>query len=679
MFHRRSTAEEPTADPRPRAPYAVLLAIVATFTAIEAIVLLKFSGLGDLAVESDFLAEIAPAARHLAAGQLHVADYPFKGPMSAVVLAIGNVLLGPLGLDAFRVGTLISLLAAVGSLGFVYRIGLALWGRRAALGAVVLTAAQSVFFVNAHKAGSDQLFLLFVLAAVHLGLQPSRGWRRLLGLGALGGLAFLTRYIGVVMPVWLAVAVAFGPAGARRPARECLAAVGVVLAGALLVALPWFAVNLAETGAPLTQQNLQNTVQAFYPAGAPAGAATSLTALIAAAPGRFAARYLANLVGIARGDFTQVLGAALAVAALAGLALALADRRDRRPRLVVALAAFYVGAYGFVFYTARFSLPLVPVYALLAASLLERRAPRWLPIAVVALLVVALAQQARLSSAAVRFYHGQDPVYLRPSIAYLREQAAHWTGARAPRVMARRPHAAWYGRMDYVPYPAKLAGAAELLERARAAGVDFLCAGIVERTSYLDAGFVDRLDTYEGVRRVFAAGGNTIYRLEPDAAIAGSGERSGEVARAQANWQAALAASDTARICTEGTQLIQALDHDGRVREALAVAMRLLDVASRGDEPLVRLYAAQACLKLGETSRGLAVLEPHLSVFDATGRPQELAWAQVVIARLYEDRGERTVALGWARRAQALYRQAALASEASELDALVGRLARPAR
>lgn len=678
MFRTQRTVGESVANTRRRVPDLALVAILAAFMAAEAVVILRFSHMGDLAVESDFLAEIAPAARHLAAGHLEVADYPFKGPVSAVVVAIGNSLLGPLGLDAFRIGTLISLLSALGSLWFVHRLGLMLWGRRAAVAAAVLTAIQNVFFVNAHKAGSDHLFLVVTLAAVYLALQPARGWRRMLGIGAIGGLAFLTRYIGAAVPVWIAAVAAIGPADVRCTSRDRLAASGAVLAGALLVTLPWLVVNQVQTGALLNQQNLQNVVQSFYPEGAPAGTAGSLARLIAADPAYFARHYCANLVGIVRGDISQVLGAALAMAAAAGLALTMTSRRDRRPLLLAALGALYAAACGFVFYAARFSLPLAPIYALMAASLLERRAPRWLPITTGLLLVVACAQQVRLSSAAVRFYHGQDPVYLRPSAAFLREQAARWTGPREPRVMARKPHAAWYGRMDYVPYPGKLAGAAELLERARDAGVDFLCAGTIERASYVDSGFLDRLDSYDGIRRVYEAEGNTIYAVGPSQAPAGS-ESSREVARLQAQWGNALAAGDAVYVSTHGTKLIQALDRDGRVREALEVATRMLEFASRQDEPLVRLYAAQSCLKLGDTLRGLAMLEPHLDVFDATERPRELARAQVVIARLYENRGDRTAALGWVRQAKALYRRAGLMAESSELDAMVGRLTDTAR
>lgn len=654
------------------------LAIVAVFVVVEALVLIQFSHLGDLAVESDFLAEIGPAARHLATGRLLVADYPFKGPVSAIALALGNGVLAPLRLDPFRVGTLISLLSAMCSLWLVYQLGMMLWGRRAALGAVALTAVENVFFVNAHKAGSDQLFLVITLAAVYLGLRPERGRRHLLFLGALGGLAFLTRYIGAVVPVWLAAVAALGPPGRPRARRERLASAGVVLAGAALVALPWIGVNLVQTGVPLSQRNLQNVVQAFYPDGAPAGATGSLVRLVAADPGHFARGYFANLGGIARGDFTLVLGMALAALALAGLVLAATDRRDRRPLFVVALGALYIAACGFVFYAPRFSLPLVPLHALLAASLLERRAPRWLPVAAGSLLLVAISQQVRLGSAAVRFYGGQDPVYLRPSIAFLRDQSAHWSGSRPPRVMARKPHAAWYGRMDYVPYPGKLGGAAELVDRARAAGADFLCAGAIEHTSYIGAEFLDRLDTYAGVRRVFAADGNVIYSLESSAAVTG-GEMSGEVRRAQAQWLAALAADDTARVCIDGTQLIQALDRDGRVREALTVATRMLGYTSRQEEPLVRLYVGEACLKLGDTTGGLAVLEPHLDIFDENGEPGELAMAMVVIARLREKIGDRQEALGWVQRAQALYRKAGLPSEAGELDAMAARLVGPGK
>jgi tetratricopeptide (TPR) repeat protein len=626
----------------------VLTAIIAAFSVIQIVVLLDYSSLGDLAVEADFLAEIAPAAQHLAAGDLAVADYPFKGPVSAVVLALLHAVTGLLGLDLFRTGNLLSLLAAGASLFFVYRLGLELWGRRTAVAATLLAAANNVFFVNAHKAASDHLFLAITLGAAWLALRAPLDRRRLLLLGALGGLAFLTRYIGAVVPLWLA-----GVVFLLRTPRP-LRAVGWLACGFAIVVAPWFSLNLAQTGSLLATRNGQNIAQAFDGGGH-----------------GLVGRYFMNLLSNARNDTVQVLGWPLVVLALAGLA-GLVAPLERRRLAVVGWGIVYAAACGIVFHMARFSLPLVPVYALLGASLLDRL-PRRLPLVAIPLMLFALFQQSDLSRVAVDFYRGQQPEYLRRTITFLDAQAAQWPGPARPKIMARKPHAAWYGHMDYVPYPGQLDGAPDLLEQARKAGADFLNVGTIERASYVGSAFLDKLDSYDGVARVFEGDGNIVYRLGATSA-APQAESNAAIAQLMETWRAALAAGDADRIATAGSPLLQALDRDGRVREALEIGTLMLEHARPQEELVVRLYLGLACLKLGDSARGIAALEHYLDGQHPSDRHEQIAKGYVLVGQLHSARGERAAALVWLRQALEMYRRLDMQNEVNALQGLVARL-----
>ncbi len=644
-----------------RLDVAVLAVIIAASCAIQLVVLLGTSTLGDLAVEADFLAEIAPAARHLAAGDLDVADYPFKGPVSAVALALLHVITGLFGMGLFRTGNLLSLAAACVSLFLVYRLGLDLWGRRTAVGATLLAAANNVFFINAHKAASDHLFLALALCAAWLALRGPLDRRRLLLLGALGGLAFLTRYIGATVPLWLVGAVVL--LRTPRPLR----AIGWLACGFAVVAGPWFALNLAQTGSLLATRNGQNIVQAFHAEGG------SVADLVARDGFGLVGRYVMNLFSNARHDTVQVLGWPLVALALAGLVAALMRPVDDRRRLaIMGWGVVYAAACGLVFHMARFSLPLVPVYALLGASLLDRL-PRRLPLVVVPFLLLALFQQADLSRASVAYYRGQQPEYLRRTFTYLEAQAANWPGPGRPRIMARKPHVAWYGRMDYVPYPGRLDGAPGLLEQARKTGADFLDVGTIERASYVGSEFLDKLDAYDGVSRVFEADGNIVYRLGAVAA-APQAESNSAIALLKETWRAALAANDADRIAAAGTPLVQALDRDGRVREALEIGTLMLDHARPQEELVVRLYLGLACLKLGDSTRGLGMLENYLTASHPGNRPEQVAKGCVIVGQLHTARGDRAAALAWLDRALALYRQLGMQNDVNAVQGLVARL-----
>ena len=113
---------------------------------------LRFSPLGDLGVESDFFAELAPAAQRLAAGEFSVANYPFKGPVYSFVLVVVHGLGSLFGLGWYRSAVVLNLICAVISLAVLYRLVLRLAGRPAALCTALLTGVVYEFFIQAHKA-----------------------------------------------------------------------------------------------------------------------------------------------------------------------------------------------------------------------------------------------------------------------------------------------------------------------------------------------------------------------------------------------------------------------------------------------------------------------------------------------------------------------------------------------
>ena len=127
---------------------------------------LRFSPLGDLGVESDFFAELAPAAQRLAAGEFSVANYPFKGPVYSFVLVVVHGLGSLFGLGWYRSAVVLNLICAVISLAVLYRLVLRLAGRPAALCTALLTGVVYEFFIQAHKASSDMLYVLLVLLCV---------------------------------------------------------------------------------------------------------------------------------------------------------------------------------------------------------------------------------------------------------------------------------------------------------------------------------------------------------------------------------------------------------------------------------------------------------------------------------------------------------------------------------
>ena len=593
-----------------RIDHYLIWSIVAIFIVIELIVLLDYSTLGDLAVEADYFAEIAPAAQRMIDGEIRINDFPYKGPVSAAAVALLSSATSILDLGLYRTGNLLSLVSAVITLWCVYRIGLLLWGRRTALAAAVLTGFNNVFFINSHKAGSDLLFLAIIMVALYLSLSGSSGRRRCILIGAAGGAAFLSRYIGIALPVWSVLSVLL-LAPRNMDWRSRLVNFGWVTLSFICVVSPWLVFNLIETGALLTTRNLQNVVQEFYATGAPAEGFTSLWSLIRFDSTYFVSKFLANLVDQMRQDIGQVLGLAMSVLVAAGLVCTLAIQRNRAQIAFLGWGMMYALSLGFVFYLARFSLPLIPVYALLAASLLDRL-PRWTPLIAIGVMSGVIAFQTTNIGVSIDFYRAEQPNHLQESIEFLKNRSVKWEHPQQARLMARKPHAAWYGQMEFVPYPKRLSGAAELLAYAADRKADFLIVGPLETRFFEHTDFLSRLENYRGVVLVSEAVGNAIYRLDWRQAGASFGT-SENIDQLFGMWETSLRVDDAEMIKTVGTSLIGELDRDGRFEESRAIAMGRLETAEGAEALVVRLYVAMVSLKLNDSQAGLIVLEGQLS------------------------------------------------------------------
>jgi hypothetical protein len=152
-------------------------------------------------------------------------------------------------------------LLGAGTVAFVGLLGRRLGGDRAGLVAGLIAAVYPTLIAADGALLSESLYGLLVaaglLAAVRLGDRPTTG--RALALGALGGLAALTRSEALLLPALLAVAVAVAPAG-EDALRRRLARGGLVLLTAALVIAPWAARNLATFDRPVLISTNDGTV-----------------------------------------------------------------------------------------------------------------------------------------------------------------------------------------------------------------------------------------------------------------------------------------------------------------------------------------------------------------------------------------------------------------------------------
>jgi 4-amino-4-deoxy-L-arabinose transferase-like glycosyltransferase len=128
----------------------------------------------------------------------------------------------------------------------VFQVGRRLFGESVGVGAVVLTLLYPIVYALSRTVLIDFALMAMVMLSLQLILSSDAGldWSRSAWLGAAAGAAMLTKWTAVTFLLGPAVLCLVLAARRRRPsALAALLSVGLGIAVAALVALPWYATN----------------------------------------------------------------------------------------------------------------------------------------------------------------------------------------------------------------------------------------------------------------------------------------------------------------------------------------------------------------------------------------------------------------------------------------------------
>jgi tetratricopeptide (TPR) repeat protein len=466
-----------------------------------------------------------------------------------------------LGGDWYRTGVVLNLLCAATNLILIYRLLLRLFNRRLAVLATIGVSLVFEFFVQSHKASSDLLFLLLFNLTVVLLVTDRLAWRRVIGAGICSGLAYLTRYNGLVLPVgvlgWL-----FLVNPGRWPVRRRLGILAVYLGVFVAVVVPWYLANYIETGRPLATMHLQNIfVEEFYGGDhgdrMPGERLTTLPQIILHDPLHFLQVYLANLPRHFWWDLSHTLNRAFSVLLVIGFLRWLWYPPSRRQWAYFVFPLCYFLGMGLVYHQPRFSFPLLAAYNAIAFAVLSgdgfNQSSRWAAAltrkldswrerserlrqrlggkrAVVGLSFTVVIAGAIFASqiydivTVERYYYIRRPTFiltLGPQLAQL--AAADQQGARPQGqtktepaiVMARKPHVAFYAGMRFLPYPRQLGSMAQFVSLAVERNVRYIVYSGIERDHYPGQIFLRELDQAAGIQKIYADDYSIVYELTP--------------------------------------------------------------------------------------------------------------------------------------------------------------------
>jgi tetratricopeptide (TPR) repeat protein len=410
--------------------------------------------IGDYMTETDFYGGYAEGATAILHGRLDPSRYGVIGPVYELALA----LFGWIVRDLFLAAGLLSVVSTVAG-------GLAWFGtlaRRAnsrlACFAVLFLGTNATLFRYCYSATTDALAFALQAIALFFLLAAGRPRDAVLA-GVAAALAFLTRYSAVyLLPAGL-LALALGGTLQPRRARGAL----LFTAGFAAVVAPWILYSLAHGGTLASQLHHNIAYDVFARArGIPWDEYQrvlqpqfhSLWDVIARDPAAVGRRELFNLGDHLRLDAHDLLGWPVAIAAAAGLVFAVFDGTLRRLWPLWATGALAFLALVPIFYSTRYSLPLLPFYAALAAAAF---ASPWLALAVgrgrrlplkplLAALPLALAVRASAREQAIVI--DQLPIEVLESARVLRREARP-----GDRVITRKAHIAFHGGVTAVAFP----------------------------------------------------------------------------------------------------------------------------------------------------------------------------------------------------------------------------------
>lgn len=437
------------------AGFAAIAAYAIAVLAIQ----LRAHPVGDVFTETDFYGAYAEGARLIQHGRLDPSRYGVIGPVYEVALAIT----GALFRDLYTAAQALSLAGMIITLWAWQRLWTARANAATACAGVALLVVNGQFLRWGYSVTTDALALalqsLALLALLGRTLTP----RRAAAAGAIAALAFLTRYSAIaLLPAGLLAVLAGGTDTPRERRREVALAFAAGFAG---LVLPWMAYSFAS-GARMTFQLHHNIAYEVFARSRGIAWDTyqremqpqfpTPWSVLARDPAAVCARMALNVVEHFRLDAEKVAGWPLAAAALAGVVLAWRDGALKRFWPVLAAAALTFLALVPAFHSERYSLPLLPVWVTCAALAFSspllalamdagggRRV--WLKALLIAL---PMALAVRESVALQRRTLALLPVEARTL-------ALETRGEFRPgdKVIARKPHFAFYAGLTPVPFP----------------------------------------------------------------------------------------------------------------------------------------------------------------------------------------------------------------------------------
>jgi len=418
--------------------------------------------IGSYGTETDFYHLYGPDALRLRAG--HFPENPYQGPGFPALVAVIAKFTG----DVFVAGKWISVVAAAGTLIAVYLLFRDLfasgsWGVWLGIGAAALVAVSPEFPQFAISATTDSFFLLITVAFLLIFTRDSLSVRyRIVLCGALGGLAWITRYNGAFLMMSAVIAIVLLDYF-NLSWRDRVVSTLILIAAFCVTASPWLYANYVNRGSPFYNANHLNMATEFYPElveGRTNQDATrplenvfrSFGDVIRYDPGRVAKHYPVNVwQSIRQSAYSTLMSPWVAWTALAGIVIALRQARSKKLLFVLISALLYVLIIGLTHWETRYYFFLMVVCAGFAAyTVIAALASGFKAIQAAALVLFAIMWLSSFGMARkdLTGFLKSQPLEVLAARDFLKQH-----GVTAGRVVARKPHLPFVAGLEWIFFP----------------------------------------------------------------------------------------------------------------------------------------------------------------------------------------------------------------------------------
>jgi hypothetical protein len=423
---------------------------------------------GTYATETDFYQLYAPDAERLLHGNFP--ENTYQGPFYSLVLAAVMKFTG----DAFVAGKWLSVVSAVLAVFFVFLLFEKLFGYFIGLGAQGLLCVGIQFPTFSINAATDVFFLTLCLATllVYLDKAISLRWRIIIN-AALSSLVYLTRYNGLFLFITLALGI-LALNSFNLNWRERLKEFAIFTGIFLLVASPWFYANYKHHGSPFYSTSYLNIATEFYPDLAQGSVMQegtralsekfhSLGEVLRYDPKAVLSHYPDNLFDhMKRSVITtkndNLISDWVGWLAVIGILFALIERRSKAVFLILISALVYFLVVALTHWEARYYFYIMALYAGFAAYAIVRpfewlqkrgwlKSQAWVALPIV-LLAFVWYQAFTASKKSLDTFLASHPKEVFAAGEYLKN-----SGASYPRIVARKPHLAFWTRGEWLYFP----------------------------------------------------------------------------------------------------------------------------------------------------------------------------------------------------------------------------------